>query len=92
MALVSVAGDLKAAEEAVPVNPHQYNTAADYDRWKLTKDSNGRELGVWSESGAESRSADQPFQEIGAKKRSIPINAIAALILVAAGVCSRLRC
>lgn len=77
--------------EPVRVNPHQYNTAADYERWKMVTDSNGKEVGVWSESGAASALTDQPFQEPHKPKRTIPTSAIAALIVIVAGAFSRLR-
>jgi hypothetical protein len=77
--------------EPVRVNPHQYNTTADYERWKIGTDSNGKEVGVWSESEGASASADQPVQESHGPKRTIPTSAIAALVVLAAGAISRLR-
>ena len=78
-----------AAEEPVALNPHEYNTTADYGRWKLTTDSNGKEVGVWSDSGG--TTAPEPPQQTSGRKHSIPPGVIAMVVIAAASGLTRLR-
>lgn len=82
---------IQANHQPVAVNPYQYNTVADYDRWKMVTDSSGKEVGVWSNPAAAKAPTDQPSQEAPRTKRSIPGIAIAALVMMVAGGLSRLR-